>query len=202
MDAWTFFCAVLSSVLFLLPCPPCVQAQSEEGLPAADYYLHLCERGRKASSTLGPEQDQTAVLGQCGNPNNLTTPLFRLECPPPQQAGFAVPYTGASYQVILKTCGDTLYGIDVAPTLREYAEAYQLAFTWENLQTVRKFSVIAYLDHLDVKLLSTTGILKRIRGIGQPSKTSVEILEREKDLAQTIRKLYSLAFRLLEENTN
>ena len=177
-------------------------AGATDKLQAADSYLHLCERGQPASSTVRQEHAQTVVMGHCGKPNEQTTPLFRLECPPPQQAGIAIPYTGASYQVILKTCGKTRYGAAAAPTLREYAEVYQLAFSWENLQTVRKFSVIAYLDHLKVKLLSTSGILRRIHNIQLSSQTSAEILAQEQELAKTIRELYSLAFRLLEHNTS
>lgn len=201
MGVRIFLGIVLSCVFVLLLWPFSGHAESEDNLQAADYYLHLCERGRHASSALWQERAQTVVIGQCGTHNVLTTLLFRLECPSPQHAGIAVPYTGSSYQVILKTCGDTLYGVDAAPTLREYAEAYQLAFAWENLQTVRKFSVVTYLEHLNVKLLSTSGILKRIRDLSLSSHTSVEILEREKQLAKTICKLYSLAFRLLEKNT-
>ena len=93
-------------------------------LSALDYYLHLCERGRTASSLISQEDSRTVVFGKCGE-TAKPAPLLRLECAPPLQPGIAVPYTGSSYEVILKTCGDTLYGIQAAGPLRAYAEAYQ-----------------------------------------------------------------------------
>ena len=183
-------------------------------LPDADYYLHLCERGWKASSTIRQEGSLTVVLGSCRNVSSehghpeqsaqtkSATPLFHIACAPPNKPGIAVPYTGASYEVILKTCSDTLYGRQAADSLRAYAESYQLAFAWENLQTVRKFSVISYLDHLEVKLMSTSGILQRIVGIGSPSiEKPSEVFRREEELAYAIQEMYTLAFRMLDENT-
>ena len=182
--------------------PPDTPLAPPSSLPDADYYLHLCERGRKATSILSQESGRTVVLGKCGGETQNSTPLLRLACPPLLKPGIVVPYTGASYEVILKTCGDTLYGIHAAGPLRAYAEAYQLAFTWENLQTVRKFSVIAYLDHLEVKLLSTSGILQRIVGLSSPhTKKPLEVFKREEELAQAIHEMYTLAFRMLDENT-
>ena len=187
---------------------------SFSSLPTPDYYLHLCERGRKASSVIRQESGRTVVFGSCrnqpgqidqaGQAKNVTPfPLFRLACTPPLKPGIAVPYTGTSYEVILKTCGDTLYGIQAAGPLRAYAEAYQLAFRWENLQTVHKFSVISYLDHLKVKLLSTSGILQRIWGLNSPhTQKSLEVFTREEELAHAIHEMYTLAFRILNENTS
>ena len=221
----SFGCALSLFIYACSPCwaeylsiqlPPALAAPDAppiplSSLPNADYYLHLCERGWKASSTIRQEGSRTVVFGSCRNqPRQIdeagqtknATPLFRLACTPPLKPGIAVPYTGASYEVILKTCGDTLYGIHAAGPLRAYAEAYQLAFTWENLQTVRKFSVISYLDHLKVKLLSTSGILQRIWGLNSPhSQKPLEVFKREEELAHAIHEMYTLAFRILEENT-
>ena len=199
------------------PTSPDISPTPPSSLPNADYYLHLCERGRQASSAIRQEGSRTVVFGSCRNQNDQihqagridqtgqtqnATLLFRLACTPPLKPGIAVPYTGASYEVILKTCGDTLYGINAAGPLRAYAEAYQLAFTWENLQTVRKFSVIAYLDHLKVKLLSTSGILQRIWGLNSPhTQKPLEVFKREEELAHAIHEMYTLAFRILGENT-
>ena len=186
------------------PAPPSssyIETGLEAPLSDRSYRLHLCERGEKASSEVREENGWLTVFGKCGEAGG-GTPVLQLSCGLVFEPEMIVPYRGYSYEVILKKCGPLPYGKAAAQALKEYGEAHHLAFQWENLATVRKFAIMAYLDTFGVRLPSTSGIQGRIHMLYQRYEEDPyrDFLTQEEAIAQAIQRLYSLAFRLLDKN--